>query len=389
MNRLTIKRINGNVPKTIPGEDYISGLMAYIGQTYPTGFSATDQFKTVSTMETAEALGITADNEDWCIKVLHYQLSELFRINPAVILYIGLSNAASTNYNELKALMNYADGKLRQIGIWDGRKTFTAADITALQGIGTYFETQNTPCSIIYSPKLSSLAQAPSNLAVSGQKNVSVVIAQDGAGTAKDLYEAADNTSSKSTVGIVGIVLGLISLASVHESIAWVKKFPSGVSVPAFGDGTLYNSVDKAVIEALDTSRYIFLRTYPGLAGSYINDSHTLDLATSDYAFIEAVRTMDKAVRGITTYMLPELGAPLKVNADTGKLDQGTVSYLQTVAGFAIEEMEKAGELSGYSVEIDPEQNVLSTSTVEIVIKNVQIGVMRVVNIKIGFAPSL
>ena len=51
--------------------------------------------------------------------------------------------------------------------------------------------------------------------------------------------------------------------------------------------------------------------------------------------------------------------------------------------------MEKAGELSGYVVEIDPDQNILSTSCVEMVIKQVGVGVMRKLNIKIGYTTSV
>lgn len=389
MNKLSIQRQNGGVPKTLPGEDHISGLMLYGFDAYPSGFSGIDQFKAISTIEKAEELGITSDNASWFIKVLHYQLSEIFRINPAISLCVGISTSTPSTFAELKTLQVFANGKLRQIGVWAGAKAFATADVTALQGIGTYFETKGTPCSILYAPKIAALNSLPAAIAVTGQKNVSVVIAQDGEGTAADLFTATANATPKNTVSLIGILLACVSLASVHESISYVEKFPSGVSVPAFGDGTLLNTVDTAVIEGLDTSQYIFLRTYPGLAGSYFNDSWTLDLATSDYCTIESVRTMDKAVRGITAYVTPKLGMPLKVDTDTGNLDQQTVAYLQEVAGMALEDMEKKGELSGYKVEIDPEQNVLSSSEVEIVIKNVAKGVMRKVRIKIGYTTKL
>ena len=139
-------------------------------------------------------------------------------------------------------------------------------------------------------------------------------------------------------------------------------------------------------MEALDAARYLFFVTYDGIAGAYFNDSHTMDSPTSDYAYIENVRTMDKAVRGVRTYTQPKLGRPLKVDATTGKLETYVVEDLQLTASLALETMEKAGELSGYAVEIDPEQNVLATSTVEMVIKNVAIGVMRKLNIKICYA---
>ena len=51
--------------------------------------------------------------------------------------------------------------------------------------------------------------------------------------------------------------------------------------------------------------------------------------------------------------------------------------------------MEKAGELSGYVVEIDPDQNVLATSEIEIVIRPVGVGVVRRIKVKIGYAESV
>ena len=66
-----------------------------------------------------------------------------------------------------------------------------------------------------------------------------------------------------------------------------------------------------------------------------------------------------------------------------------TVKYIETVAKLALEDMEKAGELSGFLVEIDPDQNVLASSTVEFVIKNVAVGVFRNGVINIGFTTSV
>ena len=62
---------------------------------------------------------------------------------------------------------------------------------------------------------------------------------------------------------------------------------------------------------------------------------------------------------------------------------------MQTTAQKALEDMEKAGELSGYVVEIDPDQNVLSTSEIEFVIRPVGVGVVRRFKVKIGFAESV
>lgn len=389
MQNLTIQRTNGNVPRTLAGEDHISGLLFY-NSVLPTGFSTTDRIKAVSSIETAESLGITADAENWGIRVLHYQLTEIFNLNPAISLYLGIFSPASgaSTFAEIKKIQNFAGGRIRQIGVWNGSAVLAETDLNTLQSVRTALEQQNQPLSIFYAPKVADVTQLPQDMAGSNRNGVSVIIGQDGAGTAAGLFADTGNTNHASVTAI-GELLGICSAASVHESIAWVEKFPTNIALPAFADGTLLRDLDSAVVEALDAARYLFFVTYDGIAGSFFNDSHTMDAATSDYAYIESVRTMDKAVRGVRTYTLPKLGRPLKVDASTGKLETYVIEDLQLTANRALETMEKAGELSGYVVEIDPDQNVLATSTVEMVIKNVAVGVMRNLRIKIGFAPSV
>ena len=77
------------------------------------------------------------------------------------------------------------------------------------------------------------------------------------------------------------------------------------------------------------------------------------------------------------------------MDADSGKLASYSVAHLESVANHALEDMERAGELSGYKAEIDPEQDVASTGTIDVVVKNVASPVIRHINIKIGFAKSV
>ena len=388
---LTIQRENGNVPKTLPGEDHITGLVFYMAAgDIPDAFR-TERVQALSTIDVAEAAGITADAASWAVKVLHYHLSELYRQNPAVSLYVGIFEKpqGAQTFAELKTVQNYAAGRIRQIGVWCGDTPLSAEALTTLQGIGDALADEEAELSIVYAPKVSSVKQQAVNLAGANQSRVSVVIGQTGSGTGAELYKDKGNAAKASVSGL-GVVLGLLSRAKVHQCIAWIKEFPTGVSLPAFGDGTLVRDVDKALIETLDTTgRYLFFVTHTGQAGSYMNDSHTMDSGISDYATIESVRTMDKAVRGIRTYVKPELGGNVYVDPTTGQLASYTVAHLETVANQALEAMERDGELSGYKVEVDPAQDVASTGLVEFVIKNVAVPVMRHVRIKIGFAKSV
>lgn len=390
MNNLTITRQNGNVPKSLAGEDHISGFIAYLTSAeIPEAFKI-EHVQAVSTIDTAEAAGITADAESWSVRVLHYHLSEMFRVNPGISLYLGIFAKPETyNFTEIKTVQNYSSGRIRQMAIWAGDVALAADDLVKIQGVADALDEENAPLSVLYAPKVADVTKLPADVAGGNKCRVSVVIAQAGSGDGADLYVDDSNKTVKTSVSAIGIVLGLLSAAAVHQSIGWVKNFPTGVNVPAFGDGKLLRDLDKAVIEQLDSERYIFFRTYPGISDSYVNDSHTMDDATSDYAMIESVRTMDKAVRGIRTYLIPELGGNIYIDADTGKMQSYSVTHLQTTAGKALEDMEKAGELSGYAVEIDPEQDILSTSEVEVVIKQVAVGVMRKIKVKIGFAKSV
>ena len=397
---LNIERQNGNVPKTLAGEDHITGLIIYMAAAdIPASFQ-TERVQALSTIDAAEAAGIvdyttaadgTQTAAPWAVRVLHYHLSELYRINPAVSLYVGIfekPQGDNMTFAEIKTVQNFADGRIRQIGVWCGDRVPSEDDLVAIQGQAATLEAQGAELSVVYAPKVANVKQISTGLAGGGKCRVSVLIGQAGSGTGAELYKDKANADNASVSGL-GVVLGLISRAKVHQCIAWVKEFPTGISVPAFGDGTLLRDLDKALVEQLDTARYLFFVTQQGQSGSYMNDSHTMDDAKSDYASIESVRTMDKGARGVRAYLIPELGGNVYVDADTGKLASYTVAHLETVAGLALEDMEKAGELSGYKAVIDPDQDVAASSTVDIVLKKVAVPVMRHVRIKIGFAKTV
>lgn len=397
---LSINRQNGNVPKSLPGEDHITGLVIYMAAgDIPASFK-TERVQPLSDIDAAKAAGIveyttaadgTKTPAPWVVRMLYYHLEETYRINPAISLYVGIfekPQGDNMTFAEIKTVQNFADGRIRQIGVWCGDRVPSEDDLVAIQGQTDTLEAQGAELSAVYAPKVANVKQISTKLAGGGKCRVSVLIGQAGSGKGAELYKDKANAGKASVSGL-GVVLGLISKAKVHQCIAWVKEFPTGISLPAFGDGTLLRDLDKALVEQLDTARYLFFVTQQGQSGSYMNDSHTMDDAKSDYASIESVRTMDKGARGVRAYLIPELGGNVYVDADTGKLASYTVSHLETVAGHALEDMEKAGELSGYKAEIDPDQDVAASSTVDIVLKKVAVPVMRHVRIKIGFAKTV
>jgi hypothetical protein len=190
-------------------------------------------------------------------------------------------------------------------------------------------------------------------------------------------------------VGMAGIIIGLISKAKVNESIAWVKKFPTGMWSSGMIDGKKYGELTKTQRDELEDKQIIYPKNYPGYSGVYLNDSYTQDGKKSDYNAIERMRTMDKAARGVREYLLPFLASPVEIDATTGNISKATVEMWKNECNRYLEQMERDGELSGYVVEIDANQNVLASSKIEVIIRNVPMGVARKIEIKMGYKESI
>jgi uncharacterized protein DUF2586 len=392
MNDIIIDKTNGGLGRKLPGEDHISGILYYVanGTALPTGFG-TDKVKQITSLKDAEDKGITAASADY--KVLHYHISEFFRISPAARLYVmvGEEPAAGTiDYVEMHELINFAEGKIRQVGVYVSGESFATTQVTTIQSVVKTLEGEHKPFSVLFVADFSAVADLTTmgDLRALDAEKVTVLLGQDGTATGKTLF-----TSVGKTVGVLGAVMGLVSLANVSENIGWPKKFKpvtgTELDVPAFAEGSLLKDLDTTVIDGLNTKGYVFLVKHIGASGSYVNDSHTCCPAISDYAYLENNRTMDKAIRGIRTYLIPELNSPLRVNKDTGELSVDSVMYFESLASKPLEQMEADGDLSGFDIHIDPSQNVVSTSKLAIKVTLIVNGVARTIELSIGLGTSV
>lgn len=405
LNDIYFEKQNGGMARRAESDDPVSALLFGLDKAispndeiYKNGFISLKDglyIKKLKYVEELDALGIvntpfTAGVEltdrEMTINFIHYHCKEFFKYSPKGTLYLAIHPNVVTG-ESVYQLQRYANGIIRQVGI--ASPSVEGANIGALvteyNEVANRLSEEHMPLSVIIGldgsvcGSLNDLKE--STTYKQNAPAVSLCIA-------KDLDAQLTNeqmTHGFADIADVGTITGCVSAASVHESVAWVAKFPIEVSVPGIVTGDALKDLKAVDLDLLDDARMIFYRTHVGVENVYYNNSHTMTEPTSDYAYIENVRTMDKAVRGIRTNLLPYLSSPLKVDATTGYLSADTVAVLETVAGCALEDMERLGELSGYKVEIDREQNVLSTSSLEIVIKNVPLGVMRRVTVKIGF----
>jgi hypothetical protein len=325
------------------------------------------------------------------IDTLYYHISEYFRIQPKGELYVGLyvEESGAYTYSAITTMQNFASGAIKQIGVFAKNIAFTSVQCAALQAIATANEAVYKPMQMMLNAEISATPSVASLADISTQTapNVSVCIAQDGANDGYYIYKATGKS-----VGAIGAMLGAVSLAVVSESIAWVSKFNMALGAEldtiAFSNGQNYTALADSQFESLNNYSYIFLRKLTGITGSYWSDSKTTVTPTSDYATIENNRVYQKITRVVRANMLPALSSPLKVNAD-GTLTAGTIGYFETLANNPLVQMEADNELSAHKIIINPAQDVLATSTLELTLQNVPLGVARIIKINVGFVKSV
>ena len=327
------------------------------------------------------------------LAVYYYHISEFFRLQPKGQLYVGFFAIPATyTFSEIQDVQNFANGKIRQIGVFKtiGIAASFATEAAAIQSQCATLSGLHKPLSAVYAADITAVTDLTTlpDLATSTCPNVSIVISQDAGGQGYFLYR----TSTKS-ITTLGAVLGAVALSKVSEDIAWISKYnmSNGIECDtiAFANGTtLLSTASQSLLNTLDNRRYIFLIKYVGISGSYVNDSHCAIAYTSDYAYIENNRTIDKAIRGVYSSMLPNLNSPLVLNSN-GTLTDTTVAFFIGQASVNLEQMVRDAEISAFAVDIDTTQNVLSTSNLTISIKLVPIGVARQITINIGFTLSI
>lgn len=323
------------------------------------------------------------------IDILYYHVSEFFRVQPKGKLYVGVYATADVGtFASVTLMQNFASGEIKQLGIYDKSTAFTTANVTALQAIYNTLSAAYKPTQIVFNAEIQGTASVASltDLRLLNAPNVSVTIGQDGKAKGFKLWKA-----TAKSIGCVGTTLGAIALSKVSDSIAWVGKFNMSnveFDVLNISNGEVLTSLSDGSINNTDNFGYIFLKKHVGITGSYFDRSHTCVPYTSDYAYIENGRTIDKAIRSLRTLLLPQLASPLLVNTD-GTLRTDVVSYYETLCARALDVMQRDEEISAYSAVINPSQNVVSTGTLIIAVAIVPVGVARQIVVNIGFTVKI
>jgi len=391
LSKVTINTGANGLGRRPPNQDKISGLL-FFNSTEPSGFATVPVQKVYSLAE-AEALGIAEGASGH--EVEWYHVSEYFRLNPDGELWIGYYAVPGGAYDfaEIASMLVAAGGEIRQLGVYANALTYAATQLTTIQAIWAALDDPYKQVSILYAANtaavtaVSGWASIASARALTARK-VTPVIGQDASGAGLALFVAKTYSITH-----LGALLGAVSKASVEQSVGNPDNFNfsngTELEIPALANGDLVTALTSTALGGLKDKGYAFLRKYtPDISGTYSERVPTSIVATSDYAWLEVNRTVDKAIRLIRSALIPKLQATLYVKAD-GTLRDDTVGYFQDLAQTPLDQMKADGEISDAEALVDPDQDVLGTSTLTISVSIIPVGIAEQIVVNIGLVTSL
>lgn len=331
----------------------------------------------------------------------YYHISEFFRIqngsNGTDGLFVGYYPVPETfTGGEVNLLSNASAGVIRNIAVYKNGVAYAAGDIQLISNACVVQDNLKKNLSALYGADLSAVDDISTltDLSTLTANKCSDIISQDGG-----LFGAFLYLTLGYSITNIGAELGALSLSAVSEDFGQpIAKFNISAGpglendTVAFANGVLMSdpSISDTLLDSLNDKRHIFLQTYVGLSGSYFNDNHTAIVVSSDYAYINDNRTIDKAIRGIYVAVLPTLKGRIPYTTG-GQIQQTTIQSITALALAPLYQMNRDGDLSDVAstdVYINPSQNVRSTSTLTLNVALNEDGIARNIIVPIGFKPA-
>lgn len=383
---------NGALGGVSPSEDGVVGLVAHaaaVGTTF-----ALDKPYLITKLDGLTALGITSESTGVNAGV-YKTVKEFYAEAPegTKLWLIGVAGSTTvtaltdkTN-NHIKPLLEAARGAINILmvkvspggtptmqGSIDGDTLTAVANLQALADDWT--EQKYAPfLSVVEALSYNGVASGLPDLSECADNRVAVVLGDSVAGSAG---------------AAIGLVAGRLAAEPVQRSLARVR---SG----AIASAEMYIGTNPAELgdpEVAHDLGYIVPRTFVGKSGYYWSDDKLATGASDDYATIARRRTIDKAYRIAYKTLVDEIADEVPVDAE-GKLAAYHCKGVETAVESAIvNQMTSEGNLGndpedandlGVQCYIDPEQNILATSRLEVSLKVKPYGYSKYINVKLGF----
>lgn len=388
---IKISFLNGQLGTVSESQD---GLLALVcGATQVASTFSLGKAYTIYRLAGLEALGVTAENNAALYRHVKDFYTEAEEGTKLVVYGVEktkkMTDLCDKDSGPLKALLQAQKGELRgliiardpgeeEVAVTEGLDPDVFTAIPKAQALAEWATTD------LYAPIFVALegrsfdgdAESLQNLIEQTNNRVCVVIG---------------DTTAGSEGAAMGLLAARIASVSVQRNIGRVADGAIAATEMYLGDKPVEEVMD--AITTIYDKGYITPRTYVGKSGYFWTDDKLATEPTDDYAHLTHRRVVDKAYRiaydTLLNYMLDEI----MVNTD-GTMQQAVLKSWQSAVESAIDnQMTAQGELSadltagesGCSCYIDPSQNVLATSTVNITLKVRPYGYARYIVVELGF----
>lgn len=390
--RVKISFENGALGGVAPSEDSVCGLVAYA-----TAVSTTFALNTpylITKLAGLEALGVTSEATG-VNAALYKTVKEFYSEAPDGTKLWVMGVAASTTIanltdkvnNIISPLLMAARGSINILML----KVASAAEPTMSGSIDGAVLTAVT--------NLQALAEDWAENCYAPFMCLVEALSYNGvAASLPDLTARSDNrvgvvlgdSVSGSAGAAVGLVAGRLAAEPVQRSLARVRS--GAIKAEAMYIGT--NLAEIGDPDVANDLGYIVPRTFVGKSGYYWSDDHLATGASDDYCAIPRRRVIDKAYRIAYKTLVDEIAENVPVNTE-GKLAAFHCKGVETsVESAIVNSMTSEGNLGndpdnasdlGVQCYIDPDQNILATSRLEINLKVKPHGYSKYIDVKLGF----
>lgn len=393
--RVKITFENGALGSVSPSEDGVCGLVAYAAAVSTT-FALNTPYL-ITKLDGVVALGITSEATG-VNAALYKTVKEFYSEAPEGTKLWVMGVAASTTIanltdkanNIISPLLMAARGSINILmlkvasaaeptmsGSIDGAVLTAVTNLQALTEDWTENKYAPFMC-LVEALSYNGVASSLPDLTARSDNRVGVVLG---------------DTVSGSAGAAVGLVAGRLAAEPVQRSLARVR---SG----AIKAETMYIGTNQAELGDPDVANdlgYIVPRTFVGKSGYYWSDDHLATGASDDYCAIPRRRVIDKAYRIAYKTLVDEIAENVPVNTE-GKLAAFHCKGVETsVESAIVNSMTSEGNLGndpdnasdlGVQCYIDPDQNILATSRLEINLKVKPHGYSKYIDVKLGFKTS-
>lgn len=389
--RIKIFFENGNLNAVVPSPDGVLGIVC-TGAPVASTFALSTAY-VLRSFAMLLALGVTEINNPSLYKIVKEFYDEAgdgtevwIMCFPDTVL---MSDLVDKDQLYASKLINAAAGRLR--GIIVSRKPGVGYTPTITNGMDADVTLSKTNAQAL-AVNTASVKFAPIFVVLEGYAF---------SGVSADLTDL--NSEDNNMVSVfIGSTIGSTTTQDIGTLAGRIAKSPVQRNVARVRDGALApircfintTPAELADVESIHNKGYITFRTYVGRSGYFFNDDFMATDGTEDFSHLTARRTIDKAFRICYDVLLSQLLDEIPVNAN-GTMQAPMVKTWQKLVENAIAtQMTANGELSadvtdpkdrGVVCFIDSNQNIVSTSKMDVSVKVRPFGYPRYIDVHLGF----